>query len=122
MAVVALVLLLVGWFVAQQERAERFRISEDFVERESPWNHRRRRFSWGAVRKIGYPMHQTLVLFDDRGRLMRIGPGIDGIGDFAAVALRRLPPEVLGKAPDVKALLTKIAGLLPLDAGAAGTR
>lgn len=70
----------------------------------------RRSVTWRAIARVGYNAQQRwffLTLSD--GTHLWISEGLIGIGDFAAIALRRLPEEVLRADPVGREALEDVA-------------
>jgi hypothetical protein len=95
-----------GFFFAQ-ERRQRLLVDDAGLERVGVF--RRRRIGWGDVVKVVYnPMNRWFLVSSAAGRLW-VPVGLDGIGDFAALALSRLPRPVLAASPDAAEELRDLA-------------
>lgn len=100
------VVLLAGGHVTFEVRAEG-------VEMLMPWPPWRRRMTWESVvgiRQRNFRNVFQLVLVCTTGRAFRLGQQMDGIGQFAAQALHRLPPPVLDAQPGLRERLSVLAG------------
>jgi len=70
----------------------------------------RRRLPWGDVQKIAYnPTSRWFFLLGRDGTRIWIYESFEGVGDFAEVALRKLPPAVLAGDPYVREELEDLA-------------
>jgi hypothetical protein len=73
---------------------------------------RRRFIEWGSVAKLAFnPAHHWFVVTAADGSHFWLSADVDGMTDFAVVALRRLPAAVLAAAdPMVREVLEELAG------------
>jgi hypothetical protein len=108
-----------GWLWMQQFARERFVLSETSIERVSPWTGKRKGIRWIAVRALNFDEYNRFILSDGMANLA-IGHRIDGIGEFADVALRQLPEGVLRDSGDVKAMLEEVAARLQTSVTSSG--
>lgn len=70
---------------------------------------RRRTLPWGQVAKLTFnPVNNWFFLTGPDGRTVYFVEGLDGIADFAEVALRRLPPQVLKASPEAVEVLQQL--------------
>jgi hypothetical protein len=102
-------LFVVGWLGMQFEFRERLELSDDKLERISPWTGTRKSIPWKSVRHIRFAGNSQFLVKSDTGRLVRVALRMDGIGDFAITALNRIPDGVLKSAGDVPDLLQRLA-------------
>jgi hypothetical protein len=103
--VVAAGLALVAWVFAA---AARQRIVADDLGVERIGVLRRRRLRWVDVARLAYnPVSRTLLLAGPAARLW-ISEDLGGIGEFAALALARLPPALLEASADVREVLEEL--------------
>ncbi len=114
-AYVALLGLLgFGWILQQQVARERFLVTEDGIERRSPWTGKRSKIAWSSVTSVRWDAYYgRFVLVCTTERRLAINHRIDGIGEFAATALRRVPESAFREAVDVRSMLEQIASRLP---------
>lgn len=69
-----------------------------------------RRASWSEVVKVTFnPLNSWFFLTLARGGRLYVLDGMDGIADFAEIALRRLPREVLAASPDADEALRDLS-------------
>jgi len=113
-------LLVVAFSVHQFVSAFRSRYVVDDAGIERVGAVRRRRVRWGDVRKIAYnpPNRWFFVTAADGGRFW-LSEELDGIGDFAALAVARLPPAALAGDPLAREVLEELAAPAG-EAGSAG--
>jgi hypothetical protein len=96
-----------GYFFAGEVR-KRIRVGEGGIERLGVFT--RRRLAWGDVDKISYnPMGKSFFLVGRDGTRLWIYESFEGVGDFAELALRHLPPAVLAATPHVREELEDLA-------------
>jgi hypothetical protein len=95
-----------GFLFAMESRA-RIRVDDRGLERVGIL--RRRRVGWGEVARIVFNPLNNWFLVQGPGSRMWIPVGLDGISDFATLALARLPPEVLAASPEAKEELAELA-------------
>jgi hypothetical protein len=70
----------------------------------------RRHVRWDQIVSVAYnPFHQWFFLTRADGSHLWISEDLDGIGDFAALALRRLPPRALEGDPQAREELEDLA-------------
>lgn len=84
---------------------------------------KRRSVGWGAIARVGYNARQRwffLTLSD--GSHLWISEDLRGIGEFAAIALRRLPEAALRADPVGREALEDVAEEARQDAAEAGSR
>lgn len=90
------------------EARARLVIDEEGLTRVGPW--RQVRAPWGDVQKLTYnPVNNWFFMTLRSGHRVYVTEGLDGIVDFAEVALARLPRPVLDAAPDAVAELKDVA-------------
>jgi hypothetical protein len=106
-----LVFSLCSWFVFQHSHREKYYICDERVERASPWTGSRTIIRWESVKAVQMDGLRRVVMISDTGKIIGIASRLDGIGDFAAAALRHLPARVLQEAPHVEAILQGIDSL-----------
>lgn len=72
---------------------------------------RRRFVPWGSISKLAFnPAHHWFVVTAADGSHFWLSADVDGMGDFAVVALRRISPAVLDAAdPMVREVLEELA-------------
>ena len=107
-----LLLCVAAWVVLQQLAGERFLLSDAAIERISPWTGKRLVVAWNTIRVLRFDEYHRFLIVNDRGRRVGVGHRIDGIGDFAVLALQHLPEVVLRDSADARAMLEQIAALL----------
>ncbi len=96
-----------GYLLALVARG-RIRVDEAGIEKVGAVT--TRRAAWGEVTKVTFnPMNSWFFLTLARGGRIYVVDGLEGIGDFAEIALRRLPPEVLAAAPDAEEALRDLS-------------
>ena len=70
------------------------------------------RYAWADVTKVTFnPRHNWFFLTVAGGKLVYVVEGLNGIADFATLALERLPPAVLDANPDAAEALREVATL-----------
>lgn len=70
----------------------------------------RRRIRWGDVARVAYnPIHRWFFVTTSRGSHLWLSEDLRGIGDFAAVALRKLPSTALRGNPEAREELEDLA-------------
>ena len=90
------------------EARGRIRVDEFSIEKVGAL--RRRRAAWNEIVKITFnPMNSWFFLTLARGGRLYVVDGLEGIADFAEIALRRLPREVLTASPDAEEVLRDLA-------------
>ncbi len=96
-----------GYFFAAEVR-KRIRVDDAAIERIGVFT--RRRLAWGDVEKIAYnPTSRWFFIVGRNGARIWIYEAFEGIGDFAEVALRNLPPAVLAAGLYVREELEDLA-------------
>jgi hypothetical protein len=99
--------VLGGYLLALEARAH-IRVDEFSIEKVGAVT--RRRSAWHNVAKLTYnPMNHWFFLTLTNGARLYVTEGLDGIADFAELALRRLPQPVLDAAPDAVEELRELA-------------
>ncbi len=100
-------LLLGGYLLALEARGQ-VRVDDFTIEKVGAL--RRRRSSWNEVAKVTYnPVNNWFFLTLAGGGRVYVVEGMDGIADFAEIALRRLPGPVLAASPDAAEALRDLA-------------
>jgi hypothetical protein len=101
--------LLAGGYLLALELRGRIQLTEGAIEKVGAFT--RRRATWEEVAKLTFnPVSNWFFLTLRSGRRLYVVEGLDGIADFAALALRRLPPPVLAESPDAAEALRDLAG------------
>ncbi len=96
-----------GYFLALEARG-RIRLDDFTIERVGALT--RRRCAWDRVSKITFnPVHNWFFLTLASGATLYVTEGMDGLADFADLALRRLPPRVLAASPDAVEALRELS-------------
>jgi hypothetical protein len=96
-----------GYLLALEARA-RIRVDDQGIERVGAFT--TRRAAWSDVAKVTFnPVNNWFFLTLTRGGRLYFVEGLDGIADFAEIALRRLPREVLAASPDAAEALRDLA-------------
>ena len=99
-AAVGLPTLAIASLLFAQEARQRIRVDDRGVERMGVFGSRR--LSWEEVGGIAYnAQSRWFVLRGSAGRVW-IAETLDGIVDFAEIALARLPRRVLDESPDAR--------------------
>jgi hypothetical protein len=117
--VVATLLVL---FVAFYEFAYAFRahvvVRDTGIQRIGVF--RRRLVGWGSITKLAFnPVNHWFVVTAADGSHFWLPADLDGMGDFAAMALRRIPPAVLRTSdPVVREVLEELAEAVAMPASA----
>jgi hypothetical protein len=111
---------VVGWLGLQLEFRERLEISDEKLERITPWTRSRKSIAWNSVRHIHFAGNSQFVVRGDGWRVIRVPLRMDGIGDFAIIALKQIPERVLKSAGEVPNLLQRL-GAMRLQAEAPGS-
>jgi hypothetical protein len=71
---------------------------------------RRIRVAWGEVVKLDYNAANRWFFLTARGgRRIYVAEALEGIADFAELALRQLPPPTLAASPDAAEALRDLA-------------
>jgi hypothetical protein len=104
---VAAVLITAGFAVAARER---FRVTEQGVERVSPWSGRATALPWTEV--TGVELSDYHLILRGRIRSIKVPLGLEGSCEFAARALAGLPAAQLDQAPNVRAVLQHRVSIL----------
>jgi hypothetical protein len=98
-----------AYFFASEFRA-RVRVGDGDIERVGVLG--RRRLAWGDVQKITYnPTTKSFFLLGKDGTRLWIYESFEGIGDFAELALRNLPPALLAGEAYVREELEELAAI-----------
>jgi hypothetical protein len=109
-AVAALVGLAFSAYFFASEFRMRVRVGDGDIERIGVLG--RRRLAWGDVQKITYnPTTKSFFLAGKDGTRLWIYESFEGIGDFAELALRNLPPALLASSGYVREELEELAGI-----------
>ncbi len=96
-----------AWVVAAEVR-QRTRVDAEGIERTTPTS--RRKMAWSEVARIAYnPTARWFFLTGAGGGRLWISEDQGGIGDFAAMALARLPPRVLAECAEAREVLQELA-------------
>jgi predicted permease len=104
----ALVAVAVAAYFFVGEVRKRVRVGDAGIERIGVFT--RRRLAWGDVEKIAYnPTSKSFFLVGSDGTRLWIYESFEGVGDFAEMALRNLPPTVLTAVPYVREELEELA-------------
>ncbi len=99
--------LLGGYLLALEARGN-IRIDDFTIEKVGAL--RRRQSTWNDVAKLTYnPVNSWFFLTLASGSRVYVVEGMNGIADFAEIALRRLPPGVLAASPDAVEALRDLA-------------
>ncbi len=99
--------LLGGYLLALEWRG-RIRIDDVAIEKVGAVS--RRRSCWHDVAKVTYnPFNSWFFLTSSSGARLYVVEGMDGIADFADIALARLPRGVLAASPDAEEALRDLA-------------
>lgn len=107
--VMALAAAAAGGYLLALEARGRIRLDDFAIEKTGVF--RRRRVAWGDVTALTFnPVNHWFFLTARGGGRVYFVEGLDGIGDFAELALRRLPPEVLAASPEAVEALEELAG------------
>jgi hypothetical protein len=95
-------------FLFAQEGRQRIVVDDAGIERTGVF--RRRRLGWGEVARIVYnPMNRWFLVTAPARPRIWVAVGLDGIADFAEIALARLPRAVLAASPDAEEELRDLA-------------
>ena len=71
---------------------------------------RRRLVGWNSISKVAFnPVNHWLFVTVSDGSHLWLPADVPGMGEFAKIALRRLPPAVLQADPDVREVLEELA-------------
>lgn len=111
LGVVMALLALAGgtWFVLQETRGC-VRLDDQGVTRVGPLG--ARRAAWSEVARIDFNhVNSWFFLSLQGGGKIYVVDGMDGICDFADVALARLPAAVLRQSPEAVEALRELAGM-----------
>ncbi len=96
-----------GYFFAAEAR-KRVRVDEAAIDRIGVFTHRR--LPWSDVAKIAYnPTSRWFFVVGRDGTRIWIYESFEGVGDFAELALSRLPPAVLAADASVREELAELA-------------
>lgn len=100
--------VLGGGYLLALELRQRIRVDEAAVEKIGAFM--RRRAGWGEVAKLTHnPVNRWFFLTLSGGQRVYVPEGVDGIADFADLALAHLPPAVLAASPDAEEALRDYA-------------
>jgi hypothetical protein len=101
--------LISGGYLMLLEVRGSLRLDERSIEKVGAV--RSRRLAWAEVARLSFnPVNHWFFLTGQDGRTIYFAEGLDGIGDFAEVALARLPRPVLEASPDAREALEELAG------------
>lgn len=96
-----------GGYLLLLEARGRIRVDEAGIEKVGALM--TRRAAWTQVAKITFnPLNNWFFLSLAGGGRLYVVDGVEGIADFAEIALRRLPGEVLKASPDAEEALRDI--------------
>jgi hypothetical protein len=99
---------LAGGYLLALEARGKIRIDDFTIEKVGAFT--RKRSSWHDVAKLTYnPVNNWFFLTLSSGTRIYVVEGLDGIADFADVALQRLPPAVLVANPEATEALRDLA-------------
>jgi hypothetical protein len=99
---------LAGGYLFALEARGRIRLDERSIEKVGAL--RSTRAPWSDVEKLSFnPVNRWFFLTLKGGAKIYVAEGLEGIGDFAEMALRCLPPAVLAGSPDVAEELRELA-------------
>ncbi len=99
---------LLGGYLLVLEARGAIRVDDFSIEKVGAV--RRKRSSWQDVAKLTYnPVNSWFFLTLATGARLYVVEGMDGIADFAEIALRRLPERVLAASPDAVEALRDLA-------------
>lgn len=116
--VVALGLAGSAWLVAAEFRS-RVVVTEFAIEHVGVLT--RRRTSWTSVTRLVHnPMRRWFFLTTAEGRRVWVSEDLRGAGDFAELALARIPAHVLDASPDAREALEELAAEARAAAGPEG--
>jgi hypothetical protein len=102
--------LLGGGYLLALEVRGCLRLDEHGVEKVGAL--RRRRLAWSEVARLSFnPVNNWFFLTGLDDRTVYFAEGLDGIADFAEVALARLPRTVLQASPDATEALQELAAI-----------
>ena len=97
-----------GGYLLALELRYRIRVDEVAVEKTGAF--RRRRAGWNEVAKVTHnPVNRWFFLTLASGQRVYVSEGMDGIADFAELALAHLPPAVLAASPDAEEALRDLS-------------
>jgi len=101
--------LAAGGYLLALEARGRIRLDDRSIEKVGAFT--RRKAAWEEVAKLTFnPVSNWFFLTLRGGTRLYVVEGLDGIADFAALALQRLPPAVLAASPDAAEALRELAG------------
>jgi hypothetical protein len=105
---------LAGGYLFALEVRGRVRLDESWIEKVGAI--RRVRARWSEVEKLTFnPMNRWFFLTVKGGARIYLVEGLEGIADFAELALDRLPPAVLAASPDATEELRELAAVRPMQ-------
>jgi hypothetical protein len=104
----ALLGLASGGYLLALEVRGCIRVDDAAIEKVGAFT--RRRSAWGDVAKVTFnPVNNWFFLTLAGGARLYVVEGLDGIADFADLALRHLPAEVLTASPEAAEALRELA-------------
>jgi hypothetical protein len=104
----ALIGATAGGYLLALEARGRIRVDDFSIEKLGAFT--RKRATWHDVAKLTYnPMNRWFFLTLTSGGRLYVVEGMNGIADFAELALQRLPPAVLAACPDAVEVLKDLA-------------
>jgi hypothetical protein len=107
-ATTGLLALVAGGYLLALEVRGRIRVDDFGIEKAGAFT--RHRASWHDIARLDYnPVNRWFYLTTTGGRRLYVGEGLEGISDFAELALQRLPPTVLAQHPDAAEALRDLA-------------
>jgi hypothetical protein len=107
-ATTGLVALVVGGYLLALEVRGRIRVDDFGIEKVGALT--RTRSAWSEIARLDHnPVNRWFFLTTAAGRKVYVGEGLEGISDFAEIALQRLPPAVLAESPDAAEALRDLA-------------
>jgi hypothetical protein len=107
-ALVAAGLAVAGWLFVAEFR-QRFLLDDFGIVRVGVAT--RRRLAWRAVDRIAYNPTSRWFFLTAGGSRLWISEDLNGVGDFAKLALTRLSPDVLRKSAEAREVLEELAEL-----------
>jgi hypothetical protein len=99
---------IAGGYLLMLEARARIRVDDQGIEKVGALT--TRRVAWSDVAKVTFnPVNSWFFLTLAGGGRLYVVDGLEGNGDFAEIALRRLPREVLAGSPDAAEALRDLA-------------
>ena len=109
-SVIALAAFAVSGYFFVAEARKRLRVDDFGMERIGVFT--RRRLAWRDVEKIAYnPTSRWFFVVGKDGTRMWVYESFEGVGDFAELALRGVPPAVLAAEPYAREELEELAAV-----------